>query len=1143
MSRANSTSQSSTLDAPPDYPFAHSSPTPSNPSLSKAGPGSDPLHLHIADSYRYRIEGEYAQGGIGRILLAHDERLNRRVAVKELLRHRNQGEERFIREALLTARLEHPSIVPVYDAGRRPTGELFFAMKLVSGRSLDDIITEASDWKKRLALLPQLLAASEAIAYAHSKYVIHRDLKPSNILIGEFGETMVIDWGLGKDISKQKADAPNAPNAPDEAPKEPAVPELNTIELPNITMEGAIMGTPAYMAPEQALGKEVNERADVYALGAILYQLLSGQPPFSGDDAKSVLSAVQHEEPLPLQSLQKGLPDDLLAIVRKAMSKNPAGRYPSAREFADDLRRFQTGQIVGAHAYSKTELVLRFARRYKAPLAIAFTALLLLAGSGIFGFKNIVKQRDRAEQKEAIALRRSDELVILQAQNALESDPSQSIEWLRHLSPLYSQWTNARNIAADAEGRGLPLRIFHHKGAIASIAFSPDGRTLISAGHDRSLQSISLSDMRARTLLGHKDEVWQAAFSPDGLFLASAGKDGLIQLWMEGADSPRLLAHHKAGVRSLAFSPNPKLPPSLLSLSWDDSLILWDCNTLEPKVISNHIQSMTNAAFSPDGTLIAAGSENNTVKLWNTQGELIHTLSGHQDAPLIVAFSSQPQMLASAGRDTTVRIWNLITKESIVCNGHSDELSALAFSPDGTILASAGKDAAIRLWDSASGTLLRTLTGHKSAIRSIAFSPDGSQILSSSEDRSAGLWDIKHGEGRFFYGFRDGLSSALFSPDGQTIAAASLDGSLRLFRAHPSHGQILNGREAQITAFSGSPFDSRIASGYSDGMVHVYHQNDSDEPLSFMAHESPVTEIAFSPDGELLATKGRDGAVRVWDSTAHEVWNFDSIELGSFSPSVQLAFSPSGQYLAHAAKDGALLLMDVIAGTRQVLAQADMGITRIAFLPNSDALTAGNKSGALLLFTLPGNEPRVLRKQGEAIKQLVISPDGHTLAAGNTAPSLRLIDLDTGQIRHPELTGGLIGKLLFSPDGKTIFLFCWPESVVRRISVTDSKELPSLRGHSAGITNLSLSPDGTRLISTSYDKTLLLWDTESGEKRFLRGHSEAVLGAHFLPSGDWISSMGADNTIRLWPDDLPRDGEGLRASIEALAYDAQTLQQ
>lgn len=1117
-------SQLSTMDAPPGYPFTPLTPAPQSPTT----PSSDPLRLHISDSLRYRIEGEYAQGGIGRILLARDERLNRRVALKELLRSRGQGEERFIREALLTARLEHPSIVPVYDAGRRPTGELFFAMKLVSGRSLEDIIAPTTDWKARLALLPHLLAAAEAIAYAHSRKVIHRDLKPSNILIGEFGETMVIDWGLGKDISNTSKDAPQESG---EAPEIPA--QENLIELPTITMEGAIMGTPAYMAPEQALGKSVDQRADVYALGALLYQLLSGHPPFTGDDARRVLKAVQSEEPIPLQTLQKSLPDDLVAIVLKAMSKDPEGRYASAREFADDLRRFQTGQIVGAHAYSKTELVLRFARRYKFPLATIAAALILLSGAGIFGFKNIVEQRDRAERKEATALRRSDELVLLQARTALESDPNKSIEWLRHLSPLFTQWNMARLIAADAESRGLSRQTFQHKGAVAGIAFSPGGEFLASAEHDRHVKWISLQNGTERVLEGHADEVWNVAFSADGKWLASSGKDGLIRLWDARADASfaRELPGHKAGVRSLVFSPAPH-ENLLASLSWDDRLILWDCNTFESHIISNKMQSLTNAAFSPNGELIAAGSEDNTVKVWNTKGELIHTLSGHEDAPLRVVFAGDPNLLASAGRDTTVRLWNLKDKKSIVCQGHSDEVSALAFSPDARTLASAGKDAVIRLWDSSSGALLRTLSGHKSAIRALSFSPDGSYLLSASEDRSAAVWNIKRGEGRFLYGFSDSVTSTLFSPDGRTIAAAGADSAIHFFQADTPHGQILSGRDAQLSAFTAAAEDTRVAAGHADGMVYIYHQ--MPEPLSFFAHEGSVTELAFSPDGELFASAGRDGAVRVWDSVGHNVWTFNFIELGAPSSNAQLSFSPDGRYLVYLAKDGLLFVFDVIAGARRTPIAGLDAATRILFLPNGNELVVGEKSGALLVWNLDAQTLRTLRETGDPVKLLALSPDGKTLAAANTAPSLRFIDIASGWSQNPGLLGGVIGKLVFSPDGGTVYLFCWPESIIRRISLRTGGEIPALRGHVSGITGLSISFDGTRLISTSYDKTLLLWDLESGQNRVLRGHTEAVLQAHFLAGGEWITSMGADNTIRLWPDDLPWDERALRAQFDAM---------
>ena len=319
---------------------------------------------------RYELRGEVARGGLGRILRAYDRQLDREVALKELLRSSHRAEERFLREALITAKLQHPSIVPVYDAGLKPGGEPYYAMKLVSGRPLSQAISDAGSLDGRLALLPQVIAVCDAVAYAHSRGVIHRDLKPQNVIVGEFGETVVIDWGLAKDLGAVAAGS--------DAGEEPAATARGP--LFDETAEGAVMGTPAYMPPEQALGRPVDERADVYSLGAILYHLLAGEPPYAGGPSKEILARVVGGPPAPLSA--PGIPADLRALVEKAMAREPEARYRAAGELAGELRRFGAGQLVGVYRYSAAERLLRFARRNLAAVSIAAAALLLLAAVG-----------------------------------------------------------------------------------------------------------------------------------------------------------------------------------------------------------------------------------------------------------------------------------------------------------------------------------------------------------------------------------------------------------------------------------------------------------------------------------------------------------------------------------------------------------------------------------------------------------------------------------------------------------------------------------------------------------------------------------------------------------------------------------------
>jgi tetratricopeptide (TPR) repeat protein len=356
--------------------------------------------LPVVPASHYRPDREIARGGMGRILAAEDHRLGRPVALKELLEPAPELLGRFTREALITARLQHPGIVPVYEAGRWPTGEPFFAMKLVSGRPLDEVIGDATTLAERLALLPRIAAATEAIAYAHSQRVIHRDLKPANILIGEFGETVVIDWGLAKhldDVGPEANPRVTRPPPPSNAAKR------HGSGSSTLTIAGAVMGTPAYMAPEQARGEPLDQRADVFALGAMLYHLLAGVPPYDARTATDVIAAAAAGKVVPLTDRERGAPADLVAIVQRAMAPLPIDRYGDAGELATELRRFLTGQLVSAHRYTAAQRVGRFVRRHRAAVTIAVLAAIGFAAGGTFAVRRIVDERDAADHARQLA--------------------------------------------------------------------------------------------------------------------------------------------------------------------------------------------------------------------------------------------------------------------------------------------------------------------------------------------------------------------------------------------------------------------------------------------------------------------------------------------------------------------------------------------------------------------------------------------------------------------------------------------------------------------------------------------------------------------------------------------------------------------
>jgi eukaryotic-like serine/threonine-protein kinase len=450
---------------------------------------------------RYHLGDEIARGGMGRVVEATDTVLGRTVALKEALAFDPEALRRFARETRITARLEHPSIVPVHDAGTLPSGAPYYVMRKISGRPLEKLVVKSSALEERLGLLPHIVAAANAIAHAHERGIVHRDVKPSNILVGELGETIVIDWGCAKVIGEP--DEPSA-DVPVDVPIDPLADSLKT-------RAGIVFGTPGFMAPEQLKGAEVNEQTDVYALGATLYHLLARRPPHHAKTADEVMRAAITSPPTPIRELVPGVPPELATVVDKALAQDPSDRYHSARELAEELQSFLTGQLVKSHHYSRRERLLRFARKNRVPVMIAGAAAVALIVGGTIAVTRVIGERDRAdvaariareEQRKAEAERanaedRLDKLALAQARSLVATNPTAAVALLKPLAARH--WREVRSIATAARAAGVAWALPASKRTV-TLELSRDGTRALAAGDDGAVRIYDLAHHRTRTV-------------------------------------------------------------------------------------------------------------------------------------------------------------------------------------------------------------------------------------------------------------------------------------------------------------------------------------------------------------------------------------------------------------------------------------------------------------------------------------------------------------------------------------------------------------------------------------------------------------------------------------------------------------------
>ncbi len=817
-----------------------------------ADAGGDLQSLPSVDPTSYALGLEVARGGMGRILAARDLRVGRPVAVKELLGTSPQLAARFEREARVTARLQHPGIVPIYEIGRWPDGTPFYTMRMVDGQTLREAIAVAPTLAERLALLPAVLAAAEAVAFAHSQRVIHRDLTPSNILVGAYGETVVIDWGLSKDLTTQAGEG------------EEEEQEIEADRTPhgsaNLTGVGAVIGTAAYMPPEQAHAVPVDERADVYALGAILYHLLAGQAPYTAPTTRELLRAVKTGPPRPVEELARHAPRDLVSIVTKAMARDPNDRYSTARELTEDFNRFQTGRLVEAHAYSRSERLLRFVRRNRAAVTVTVLAVIVVGVVGTAAVSRVLRSGREAREQVTTLLEERGRMELL-AGNPLRALAYLDAAHDRGAAPASLQFLIA---SALREIDGLE-RDLECGGEVGMLVLSPDGARLAAGCFDTG-------------------RIWRLS---DGKLLQTFGPiPGTV-----------------GGFDEVAFSHDGKT-----LATWDSGrrVRLWSSETGTLVTTLDHGAGVTYAVFTPDDQRMVTTGHDGTAQVWSVDGARLRTIPANtgilRHVYGVLSPTSQLLTLTMLGQG---RGWNIDTGEKLGGFEHGGLVLGGELSRDGLRATTCGSDRLAKVWSATTGEHQLTLGGHTDVVWKCVFSPDGRQLLTTGHDGRAIVWDVATGAQIASSMHGDVVTGALFSPDGRQFATLGVGGRVVVWDAvsgaQLSSHDLRGGTEA-VFSLDGS----KLITQRGDGRIRIYRRPNGPLIAAFSA-DGASRVAAITGDATRLAVETA-GRITLMDPRDHHLIPHEAIHA---------PVAVHGSVFA-AAADGAIVVLDAATGKTQL---------------------------------------------------------------------------------------------------------------------------------------------------------------------------------------------------------------------------------
>jgi WD40 repeat protein len=1008
----------------------------------------------------YEILRELGRGGMGVVYEAKQQALGRVVAIKLMQKDDGLHQARFLAEGQIIAALKHPNVVEVHDFGESSAGP-FIAMEYLPGGTFGARLRAEPKLAPRESaeLIAQIAAG---VGAAHANQIVHRDLKPGNVLLDAHGVPKVTDFGLAK-----RTDF-------------------------DLTLTHEAAGTPSYMAPEQARAmKFVGPPADVWSLGVMLYEALTGRKPFVADTDAALLVSIQNDNPQTLRTISKSIPSDLETICLKCLEKEPERRYATAEELSADLRSWLEGKPIVARRATSIEKAILWVRRKPAVatswafglLAVVLSAFALTAGmlwqkaereKGVAEtLKGVAEEaREIAEGAKSVAEKAKSAEEVARKNVELEREKLAVYEYGRTMRLAHQEWRNGNMSSmrglldnADPNLRGWEWNYLNRlydptlktvkiqASSYTNASFHLIGSRVVNFGKRDGTATICDMYTGAELLVlkGHAKPVTAASFSRDGTRIVTGSSDNTSKVW-DAKTGIELLTFtgHTNSLTEASFSPDGT---RVISVSYDKTAKVWDAKTGAVVItLQERTGYLGKASFSPDGTRVLAGNTGQTAKIWDAKtGAELLILSGHEGNVTTTTFNRDGTRALTGSQDETAIVWDAMTgKILFTLRGHQGAVTRASFDPDGTRIVTCSMDHTSKVWDALSGAELLTLRGHKN-IQAAFFDTVGARVITASGDESLGIWDASTGaENRTLSGIADKalgrrvtrtkmpgptiiVYSARFNSAGTRVVAGSFNKSAIVWNAKDwGVGQTLKGHANNVTAVSYNQDDSQIITGSLDKTAKIFDSAKGTEVLTLSGHDGGIMSVSFNAEGTRVLTGSIDKTAKLWNS----------------------------------------------------------------------------KTGAPLV-TFEGHS--------NYVRAAAFSPDGARVVTGCEDGSVKTWDANTGNMLKTFI--GHVGKVFaasFSPDGTRVMTSGEDKSVKIWDAFTGA-EILNLSGHTNWVSAATFSRDGKRVVTGSYDRTAKIWDARFGvELLSLDGHFNSLLTASFSSDGKRVLTGGYDGTVMVW---------------------------